>query len=182
MIWRLTRRSYCTTGWSNGPLDGSTMRKSTRTPIVWPLDKFNVTHTAFDVESVAAVCTRLRALVRELEAAYDNAAIVLVSHADVLQIAQLYAAEVPNVGYFSSYRFASKYHNTHSSTVLQCRRMIWSSCGGRSESSNAMIREQKAEPCPMGYTVWLTTNDAHNRFLSCFMIRNRRRSSTHGNW
>ena len=100
---------------------------------VWPLDKFNVTHTAFDVESVAAVCTRLRALVLELEAAYDNHHIVLVSHADVLQIAQLYAAEVPNVGYFSSYRFASKYHNTHSSTVLQCRRMIWSSCGGWSE-------------------------------------------------
>jgi len=76
---------------------------------VWPLDKFNVTHTAFDVESVAAVCTRLRALVTELETTYNQHHIVLVSHADVLQIAQLYAAEVPNVGYFSSYRFASKY-------------------------------------------------------------------------
>jgi len=72
---------------------------------VWPLDKFNVTHTAFDVESVAAVCTRLREVVLDLESQYENCHVVLVSHADVLQIAQLYAAEAENVGTFSSYRF-----------------------------------------------------------------------------
>lgn len=76
---------------------------------VWPVDKINVTHTAFDVESVAAVCTRIRALiVDDLEERYDsNHHIVLTSHADVLQITQLYAAGAENVGDFSSYRFGN---------------------------------------------------------------------------
>jgi broad specificity phosphatase PhoE len=74
---------------------------------VWPLDKFNVTHTAFDVESVAAVCTRLRQVVEDLEATYTDSHIVWVSHADVLQIAQLYGAGAENVGTFSSYRFGN---------------------------------------------------------------------------
>jgi broad specificity phosphatase PhoE len=72
---------------------------------VWPLDAFNVTHTAFDVESVAAVCTRLSQVVERLESEYDGHHIVWVSHADVLQIGQLYAANAENVGTFSSYRF-----------------------------------------------------------------------------
>lgn len=74
---------------------------------VWPVDKFDITHTAFDVESVAAVCTRLRELiVDDLEEEYDGTYhIVLTSHADVLQIGQLYAAGAENVGSFSSYRF-----------------------------------------------------------------------------
>lgn len=79
----------------------------------------NVTHTAFDVESVAAVCTRLKRLFDDLENADFSLAlgnetkftgtlhVVCFSHADVLQIAQLYAAEAPNVGEFSSYRFAN---------------------------------------------------------------------------
>lgn len=74
---------------------------------VWPVDKFNVTHTAFDVESVAAVSTRLRQVVMELEGEYEDANIVLVSHADVLQICQLYGANVDNVGIFSSFRFGN---------------------------------------------------------------------------
>ena len=74
---------------------------------VWPLDGFNVTHTAFDVESVAAVCARLNQLVADLEQQYENHHIVWVSHADVLQIAQLYGANAPNVGKFSSYRFTN---------------------------------------------------------------------------
>jgi broad specificity phosphatase PhoE len=72
---------------------------------VWPLDRFNVTHTAFDVESVAAVCHRLYNLIQDCEAQYQDCHLVLVSHADVLQIAQLYAAGADNVGLFSSYRF-----------------------------------------------------------------------------
>jgi probable phosphoglycerate mutase len=84
---------------------------------VWPLDKFNTTHTAFDVESVAAVCTRFRELILDLEAQYaantsqtsSSCHIVLVSHADVLQIAQLYAAHANNVGEFSSFRFKSTF-------------------------------------------------------------------------
>ena len=76
---------------------------------VWPVDKMDVTHTAFDVESVAAVCTRIRELiVEDLEEEYDgNYHVVLTSHADVLQITQLYAAGAENVGTFSSYRFAN---------------------------------------------------------------------------
>lgn len=72
---------------------------------VWPMDRIDVTHTAFDVESVAAVCTRLSQVVDRCEEEYDNAHIVWVSHADVLQIGQLYAANAENVGLFSSYRF-----------------------------------------------------------------------------
>jgi broad specificity phosphatase PhoE len=77
---------------------------------VWPLDKMNVTHTAFDVESVAAVCTRWNQLVQDLEKALSKETtthVICVSHADVLQIAQLYAAQAPNVGDFSSYRFTN---------------------------------------------------------------------------
>eukprot|EP00980_Cylindrotheca_fusiformis_P015580 scaffold4452_cov155-Cylindrotheca_fusiformis.AAC.3 len=72
---------------------------------VWPLDQFNVTHTAFDVESVAAVCTRLSQVFERCEEEYEASHIVWVSHADVLQIGQLYGANVEFVGLFSSYRF-----------------------------------------------------------------------------
>lgn len=72
---------------------------------VWPIDKFNVTHTAFDVESVAAVCTRLLEVIQRCEDEYEGHHLVWVSHADVLQIGQLYGANAPNVGEFSSYRF-----------------------------------------------------------------------------
>ncbi|CAJ1961581.1 unnamed protein product [Cylindrotheca closterium] len=72
---------------------------------VWPLDKFNASHTAFDVESVAAVCHRLSEVVERCESEFENHHIVWVSHADVLQIGQLYGANVENVGMFSSYRF-----------------------------------------------------------------------------
>jgi broad specificity phosphatase PhoE len=72
---------------------------------VWPVDKMNVTHTAFQVESVAAVCTRLLEVMNRCESEYQNCHIVWVSHADVLQIGQLYAAGAENVGDFSSYRF-----------------------------------------------------------------------------
>lgn len=72
---------------------------------VWPMDAMNVTHTAFDVESVAAVCTRISQVVERCEEQYDEMHIVWVSHADVLQIGQLYAANAENVGKFSAYRF-----------------------------------------------------------------------------
>mmetsp|Transcript_7267 Transcript_7267/g.9879 ORF Transcript_7267/g.9879 Transcript_7267/m.9879 type:complete len:126 (-) Transcript_7267:42-419(-) len=81
---------------------------------VWPVDMFEPTHTAFDVESVAAVSTRIRdALVRIDSSSIhntnddENDIIVLVSHADVLQITQVYAAGLENVGKFSQYRFGN---------------------------------------------------------------------------
>lgn len=111
-----------------GRLDGTAVETYA---YVWPLDRFNVTHDAFGVESVAAVCTRIQRLMQSLERDLkdnndndnDNATnndsnsndtrrnstihVVLVSHADVLQIAQLYAAQAENVGEFSSFRFQS---------------------------------------------------------------------------
>lgn len=74
---------------------------------VWPNDLFDTTHTAFGVESVAAVSTRIRDLVVDIDERHDDEAIVLVSHADVLQITQVYAAGVNNVGTFSQYRFGN---------------------------------------------------------------------------
>ena len=76
---------------------------------VWPVDMFDVTHTAFEVESVAAVSTRLRETIVRIEANHEEGGdiIVLVSHADVLQILQMYAANPSNVVMFSSYRFAN---------------------------------------------------------------------------
>lgn len=74
---------------------------------VWPVDRYNVTHTAFDVESVAAVATRLRRVVEDQESRFENTHIVWTSHADVLQIAQMYAADYENVGSFSSFRFSN---------------------------------------------------------------------------
>jgi len=56
---------------------------------------FDVTHTAFDVESVAAVASRLRETILSIDTHpihKEGDIIVLVSHADVLQILQLYAA------------------------------------------------------------------------------------------
>jgi len=94
---------------------------------IWPVDMVNVTHTEYDVESVAAVSTRVRETILKIDASplhntavdpsselrkdnddcNDDDKIVFVSHADILQIAQLYAADITNVGQFSSYRFTN---------------------------------------------------------------------------
>lgn len=81
---------------------------------VWPEDKKDVTFTGrFHVESVAAVATRLREVILEIEQSdlhrqeEGDDIIVLTSHADVLQILQLYASGMDNVGEFSSYRFGN---------------------------------------------------------------------------
>lgn len=92
---------------------------------VWPTDMYDPTHTAFDVESVAAVATRLREMILDIDSRHiirgghgpdndDDANddrggdhIVLTSHADVLQILQVYAAGLDNVGTFSCYRFGN---------------------------------------------------------------------------
>ena len=94
---------------------------------VWPLDQINVTQTVNEVESVAAVATRISTFLRHMDqyimTHYDDDNnkddddnmitttttnhVVLVSHGDVVQIAQLYAANVSNIGEFSSYRFQS---------------------------------------------------------------------------
>ncbi len=86
---------------------------------VWPVDMFDPCHVAFEVESVAAVCTRLRETILKIEesdihndsgsgsSSDQGDIVVLTSHADVLQICQLYACGAENVGMFSSYRFTN---------------------------------------------------------------------------
>lgn len=72
------------------------------------VDMFMPTHTAFDVESVAAVSTRIRSAILDIDSKHNTGNhIVLTSHADVLQITQVYAAGLENVGAFSSYRFGN---------------------------------------------------------------------------
>lgn len=72
------------------------------------VDMFLPTHTAFDVESVAAVSARIRSAILDIDAKHSTGNhIVLTSHADVLQITQVYAAGLENVGEFSSYRFGN---------------------------------------------------------------------------
>lgn len=69
---------------------------------------FLPTHTAFDVESVASVSTRIRSAIIDIDSRHGSGNhIIFTSHADVLQITQVYAAELDNVGEFSSYRFGN---------------------------------------------------------------------------
>lgn len=80
---------------------------------VWPIDLVNTTHTAFEVESVAAVSTRIRETIMRIDEHERHAdteegdIVVMASHADVLQITQVYAAGAENVGTFSQYRFTN---------------------------------------------------------------------------
>jgi probable phosphoglycerate mutase len=78
---------------------------------VWPVDMVDPTNVAFEVESVAAVSTRLHETILKIEKSSihndSGDIVVLTSHADVLQICQLYACGAENVGMFSSYRFTN---------------------------------------------------------------------------
>ena len=80
---------------------------------VWPVDMFTPFNTGFDVESVAAVSTRLRETIVKIDGnerhsdAEEGDIVVMASHADVLQILQVYAAGAENVGVFSQYRFTN---------------------------------------------------------------------------
>lgn len=80
---------------------------------VWPVDMFTPFNTGFDVESVAAVSTRLRETVMKIDGserhsdAEEGDILVMASHADVLQILQVYASGAENVGLFSQFRFAN---------------------------------------------------------------------------
>lgn len=82
---------------------------------VWPVDLFDPTHNAFEVESVSEVATRIRAALLNIDERVTNdignederAVVVVASHADTLQITQVYAAGAKNVGTFSQYRFGN---------------------------------------------------------------------------
>ncbi|GAC1363994.1 MAG: hypothetical protein NVSMB44_22400 [Ktedonobacteraceae bacterium] len=55
---------------------------------VWSLDEQDPAHKTSDVESTIEVLQRTTALIHELEALYQGARILLVSHGDALQILQ----------------------------------------------------------------------------------------------
>ena len=79
---------------------------------VWPNDMKDPTQTSYNVESVAAVSTRLREVIMKIEESEvhkngNGDSVVLTSHADVLQIMQVFASGLENVGDFSSYRFGN---------------------------------------------------------------------------
>jgi broad specificity phosphatase PhoE len=71
---------------------------------VWPADLKDAACTNYGVESVDQVCERLRSMLVKIEANYVGRRIVLVSHADTLQILQTYLALV-DTRTFSQYRF-----------------------------------------------------------------------------
>jgi broad specificity phosphatase PhoE len=71
---------------------------------VWPADLKDASCTNYGVESVDQVCERLRAMIIKIEAKYFGRRIVLVSHADTLQILQTYVA-LADTRTFSQYRF-----------------------------------------------------------------------------
>jgi len=75
---------------------------------VWPLDLEDATHESFGVESVTSVAGRLRGMFLQLEEELEGDAgpvpVLLTSHADTLQIMQLYVARA-DLRFFSQYRF-----------------------------------------------------------------------------
>lgn len=93
-----------------GRLDGDKLETYA---YVWPVDIFDVCSIPFEVESVAAVATRVREAITRCDTdqrhadAENGDIIVVASHADILQITQVYAAGADNVGTFSQYRFAN---------------------------------------------------------------------------
>ena len=68
-----------------GRLDG---QPDSRYREVWKHDSVDATHSEFGVEPVTEVMRRTLSLLSELEASFQDAMILLVSHGDVLQILQ----------------------------------------------------------------------------------------------
>jgi broad specificity phosphatase PhoE len=64
------------------------MQPNTSYDTVWALDKEDPHQCQGQVESIAAVCARLRELVESLERGHEGETILLVSHGDPLQLLQ----------------------------------------------------------------------------------------------
>ncbi|CAM9236263.1 unnamed protein product [Ectocarpus sp. 12 AP-2014] len=84
-----------------GELDGTILVNYNK---VWPEDLKDGMQEGYGVESVCDVASRVGRLVQALERDYEDADIVLSSHADTLQIAQCYIAGADE-RLFSQYRF-----------------------------------------------------------------------------
>eukprot|EP01038_Epipyxis_sp_PR26KG_P010810 gene10810-14511_t len=72
---------------SFGEYDGENLLYYNR---VWPIDTIDANNNRNGVESINQVISRMRTFISELERSYHNKTIVLVSHADTLQITQTY--------------------------------------------------------------------------------------------
>jgi len=73
---------------------------------VWPMDRIDPTHAAFDVEPVVDVAKRCEAFLKRVDGVSDENTInVVFGHADTLQIMQCLCCGLPNIGEFSGYRF-----------------------------------------------------------------------------
>lgn len=72
---------------------------------VWPFDQLDAANTRSGVESVQMVCERCASLLAELEEEFDGKIIIFSSHADTLQIFQLFMSGHPDPRQFASYRF-----------------------------------------------------------------------------
>ena len=79
--------------------------------LVWPVDSVDASNVRFGVESVNSVMTRVSRLIQRLEKSFpgEQKTFVWVSHADTLQIANLYLCWSTGQGcdprLFHSYRF-----------------------------------------------------------------------------
>lgn len=71
---------------------------------IWPRDLVSAKHSHCGVESVESVAARIRSFVLEVEERHSDSCVVLVSHADTLQISQCYVAGA-DCRTFSQYRF-----------------------------------------------------------------------------
>ena len=84
-----------------GRLDGAPLIWYNR---VWPIDRLTANNKRYSVESVTEVVMRISGLIYDLEKIYKDKTIVLVSHADTLQIAQTFMSK-GDTRKFADYRF-----------------------------------------------------------------------------
>ena len=89
-----------------GTLDGEPLPEYNK---VWPVDMENADNSDFNVESINQVISRVSKLIQNCEENNEGKSFVLCSHADTLQITQLYlcwTTQQPcDPRQFSSYRF-----------------------------------------------------------------------------
>ena len=72
---------------------------------VWPLDQQDAFNQRHGVESVQDVCARCELLLESLERQFQDKVIILSSHADTLQIFQLFMSGKVDPRCFAEYRF-----------------------------------------------------------------------------
>lgn len=72
---------------------------------VWPVDQKDAFNNRLGVESVQDVCTRCQRLLQSLESEYSDKVIVFSSHADTLQIMQMFMSGAMDPRRYAEFRF-----------------------------------------------------------------------------